>query len=413
MLHEAMLGTFLQHGKTRNALKEPRTLVTEFEEQPWTFTFKALTSYAHQGAASLVTEGGIESPQELAGWLFPGGVVRHTGFSKDSALSETGDRVLLLLYAPIGGVYFRVRQRKEGARPLYALVLPEVTSLESYGLGRQSFLEATVADLTCAGTAEAGWRFLSRIHAKRLLPSVESTCCRVISFGTVPWSTQQKTRLELLEVRPGRERDLLTFSLCLQVLGPRIIKKKDGSTFLGVASSPELIAKNLAEGRPWWRGFSEFLTDKQRTEHIFNYERKGLSAMVKQGQFDDEACRRFVEVCHEAWRRRMGQLGERTRRESTDFGSLVKKEFVRQRTAFAKCKNAATLRQEVTDFWSRTGPHKLLDGWQDLLPLLDGARWQEARDLALLALASYQPASKEEEQALEEGTTGEEEGEEQ
>ena len=115
LLHEALLGTFLQNGRTRKALKEPRTLVAEIDEKPWTFTFKSLTSYAHQEVAELIFKGGVESPQELAGWLFPGGVVRYTGFSKDSAFFEIGGRLLLLLYAPIGGVYFRVRQRKEGA----------------------------------------------------------------------------------------------------------------------------------------------------------------------------------------------------------------------------------------------------------------------------------------------------------
>lgn len=416
MAHEAVLGTFLQHGKSKNALKDLETRVVEIDEQPWTFSYKFLKSYKHQEAAAhVVKKGRLTANQALAGWLFPGGGVRHKGFTNQSTLSETGDRLLLLLFSVIGGVYFRIRQRKEGARPLYALVLPEVSSLESFAFGRKLFIDAGIAELTCAGTAEAGWRFLSRVYAKRLLPQVSASRCRVISFGVVPWAQQQKTRIELLEVMPGREQDLSTFLLCEKALKPRIVKPDDGDAFLDVASSPELIARNLTEGRPWYVGFAGFLTDKKKRNHILRYERGGLHEMVKKAHFDDESCRRFVEVCHEAWRRRMGQLGERARRESVDFRSLTSKEYERQRVAFSRCKNGATLRQAVTDFWARTGPHKRLVGWQGLLPLLDEARWQEARDLALLALASYQPASNEEQKALDVADTqeGVEEGEEQ
>ncbi len=44
-----------------------------------------------------------------------------------------------------------------------------------------------------------------------------------------------------------------------------------------------------------------------------------------------------------------------------------------------------------------------------LHPLLDEMHWSKVRDLALLALASYKPASKEEEEALAaQGTESEE-----
>jgi CRISPR-associated protein Cas8a1/Csx13 len=70
------------------------------------------------------------------------------------------------------------------------------------------------------------------------------------------------------------------------------------------------------------------------------------------------------------------------------------------RIGFARCKNAAMLRQTLTDFWARAGAlPDLQEAWPDVLPLLHG-RWREARDLALLALASYKPQSREETKAL-------------
>jgi CRISPR-associated protein Cas8a1/Csx13 len=124
--------------------------------------------------------------------------------------------------------------------------------------------------------------------------------------------------------------------------------------------------------------------------------------MVNESRFGEDREQIFVRACHEAWRRRMGQLGERARREGASFRDLVGREFERLRVGFARCKNAATLRETVTDFWARAGGPLpgLQSGWQELLPLLGEKNWRKAKDLALLALASYQPTSKEEEKAL-------------
>lgn len=110
----------------------------------------------------------------------------------------------------------------------------------------------------------------------------------------------------------------------------------------------------------------------------------------------------FIRACHEAWRRRLGQIGERVKRQNLSFSSLADREFTRWRTTFARCKNAKTMRAAITDFWSRAeGTLPVLQhGWEEVLPLISGERWREARDLALLALASYKPKDKEEAAAL-------------
>lgn len=125
--------------------------------------------------------------------------------------------------------------------------------------------------------------------------------------------------------------------------------------------------------------------------------------MVEEATFDDERERLFIKVCHESWRRRLGKLGERSTREGSNFPSLARKEAERLRTSLARCKNADTLRETVVDFWSRGGGNELLqgDGLISLLPLFSERNWRKSKDLALLALVSYQPQSTEEADALE------------
>src|SRR5688500_19282208 len=95
----------------------------------------------------------------------------------------------------------------------------------------------------------------------------------------------------------------------------------------------------------------------------------------------------------------MGKLGERARRENLGEGGfkrLVDRERERLRIAFARSKNAQTLRETVVDFWARGGTNKELqaDGLMKVLPLFSDVNWREARDLALLALISYQPKDR-------------------
>jgi CRISPR-associated protein Cas8a1/Csx13 len=46
--------------------------------------------------------------------------------------------------------------------------------------------------------------------------------------------------------------------------------------------------------------------------------------------------------------------------------------------------------------FSRGGINKVLrDAWRQVLPMIDSQRWQLARDLALLALASYSGRAEE------------------
>ena len=114
--------------------------------------------------------------------------------------------------------------------------------------------------------------------------------------------------------------------------------------------------------------------------------------MVKEADYENENERIFIEVCHESWRRRMGKLGQRASSENTSFSNLANKEREKLRTSLGRCKNAESLRETVIDFWSRAGSIEQLQGGglAKILPLFDEKSWRKAKDLALLALISYQ-----------------------
>jgi CRISPR-associated protein Cas8a1/Csx13 len=391
----AMLGTFLQHGLTRKAdpsMSPGGSVNTVVDDLPHVMEYRRVTAYAHQKQD--ITPG---KAVQLAGWSLPGGSERHSAFG-ETKLAEPATRALVLRFAPVGAISFELRARLRGVRLAYSLVLPEVTDLEHYARCRRCFLPYGVKQLHAAGSADAGMRVLAELHAAGLLSDLHSARCRVVSFGVVPWSTQQKTRVQLFTVRAGAEADLALYRKCATWLPAVLVRRENSTPFWDVPLVPDLVARNLAADNEWYEGFADLVADKDRRRHVFNYEREGLKNMAKDTTIlPDGPERTFVLACQEALRRRMGQ--KHGRPGGADWGT----EYEKVRVGIARCKNAATLRETVTDLWSRGGAlHKgersiLKAGdnwWQQVLPLFAESNWRKAKDLALLALASY-PGSKE------------------
>ena len=110
--------------------------------------------------------------------------------------------------------------------------------------------------------------------------------------------------------------------------------------------------------------------------------------MTEEAPWPFEADKQFVEAVHAAIRNRYGALAAHAKKQ----GEAIRfdREFERMRTGLMRAKNAQTLRAELADLFARGGLNRTLQQqWQDLLPLFVGPDWQRARDLALLALASY------------------------
>lgn len=403
LLNECLLNTFLQHGNTRKADKAGKpggktVDVRDEKEEP--VVYRRITQYAHQSIQ--VTD--TKDSYQLAGWVYPGGAVRHEAFNKETGLKEPLGRYIALAYAAVAALYFIIKKRGERRNAQYALVIPAVTSLREYALLRSTYVDKGSYELTVSGPGEAAVRVLAKMQAEKMMKGTGAIICRVVAFGKLSWNKQQKLRVEVFDVHEDRLGDLRTYRLCTSYIKPRLIKPDASTPYWDYPQMPELVARNVLKGRPWWHGFSDFVSDSDVGNHVFGIaknalypgERKGLAKMVhSQSSQLADAERIFVEACQEAWRRKLGMIGERARQENRDFNDLVRKEFLLKRLAFSKCKNVQSLRETVTSFWAEANSPipSLQSGWKDVVALLD-SDWRAARDLALLALASYSNPEK-------------------
>ena len=392
-IHQGITGTFLQHNKFfKSTGKVSKKLSIDGIEI--VAEYKKAASYAHQDFAKhLCDEEGRLLPQTIgsAGWLYPGAVVRHYAFKEQTQFEETLEQALALLFAPVACQYFVLPLHSHKKRAQYALVIPEVADLELYAERCWALRNFGYKNLQASSLGDAGLRFLTHEITLELARHNQVDQCQVITFGTVDWSPQQKTRTELVMVE-ATQQVLFNYKLsCDYFSENQVVEHKNGN-FISPSHARGLIADNLVRGLPWWFNFFTKINKPNLLKRVY-YEREGLYNMIQNSQWDEKAQKLFVQACHEALRKTFAKIYGRTKE---DGYAQVQRKTERMRAELGRCKNAASFRRFITDFWARAGRISILeDHWEELLPLTTGMMdWKVARDLTLLALASYKPSKK-------------------
>jgi CRISPR-associated protein Cas8a1/Csx13 len=396
LLHRAILLTYLQHGKTRESAGKERELAFQFEDKPIVESFKPLANFHKKKPNQQMfnSNGYFKKDIEMAGWLFPGGVVRHVVHSNATALTSDPKKFLALLYAPIGSLYFLISHKgsdgKYDKRKAAAIVFPHLDNLAQYSTNYSRYLVSPVQRLFVDGLGDAGLMALTMMNLAKpdsMIDSLEINSCTVFTLGTVTWNQKQKTRTGMKQVRSLNPPRLKFFDLAWRTLKNRPYITEDGKLIVGTSPVRGLLADNIAAGLPWYQGFYQLMISQQSARQI-SFEREGVHTMVEQAEWSEEADQLLVKAVHQALRNRYGALAQRAkeRGETPAFD----REFERIRTSLMRSKNIQTLRGELADIFARGGLNQTLqEHWPALIPLFTGADWQRARDLALLALASY------------------------
>lgn len=83
ILHNAIMQTFLQHGRTRKTRKKEQNISISFDNKAIIQKIKPLLEYNNQKVDAFKLfdgKGNFKKSVNIAGWLFPGGVVRHVAY---------------------------------------------------------------------------------------------------------------------------------------------------------------------------------------------------------------------------------------------------------------------------------------------------------------------------------------------
>ncbi|HVX14816.1 MAG TPA: type I-MYXAN CRISPR-associated Cas8a1/Cmx1 [Pirellulales bacterium] len=420
-LQSGLALTFLQHGKVRKLAKDPTTATYDPEGDGTPSVevqYRKCSQFKHQLLWSEFVEAKtgciVADVIKVDGPVSPGTVVRHVAFTADTAAEDPPERMLPLCFAPVGCVALPVN------RGVAILLIPEVENLVDFALDRPAMSPTTATECQIANAADAALQTQIRLRARQARDTAGIPGVYAMTFTPTPWASQQKSRVATIHVGHGDEKVLDRFECALSQLPPRIVvrtvKEAVGrgrkkrvverkESFRADSVVRPLIADNLALGRPWYAGFVRLMTRiNPATSRPFRqqipFECKGLHAMISDpDMWDHEGEALVVKAVHEAIRQSLGRIREDTDGKQAEgkprrpLSQATKNRWERFREKLrldlAGSKTASQLRFALADLFSRGGSNVVLrDAWAQILPVIH-KDWQLARDLGLLALASY------------------------
>ena len=416
-LQSGMTLTFLQHGKVRKLAKDASAVSYDPEGSgvPGVVVeYRQCTEFKHQdGWKEFVDTNGHLSNGAIRvdGPISPGTVVRHVAFTGDTAAANPPERMLPLYFALVGCLALPVN------RGVAVLLVPEVENLLDFVVERPLMTPTIAREAQVTNAADAALQAQVRVRAKVAMSGLSIPACYAMTFTPTPWAKQQKSRVATIHVSAGDEERLDRFERAIACLPPRIITrvrvvKETGGrgkhktvverqeSFRADSVIRPLIAENLAFGRKWYAGFSALMTktnpatDKPFRKHL-PFERKGLHDMISDStMWDQEGESLVVQAVHEAIRQSLGRIrhdtdGQAAKRLSQATKNRWERFREKLRLDLAGAKTSSQLRFAMVDLFSRGGSNSVLrEAWDKVLPVLR-SDWQLARDLGLLALASY------------------------
>ena len=402
-LHEGLLLSFYDHGPTSRGSETAIERTYEVDEKPISYRCLPLSWYKHQRDGSKLLVESLRGQTGLTRTLFPGAVQRHASYNT-SQVTQPATLLLPLLFAPVGVLALRAggkRVNDRGRRrfkPGAALLIPDLNSLSAVQYLLPVFLPRTALDCRIANVADAALQAELRLRTRNLLTHETLSSFRCVWCCSTDWNARLQPPSTVTEISVDATDTMLDqFEIAMQKLPPPSPRQnKKGEYFWPGSYVRPLVAENLASGRPWFTGFSYLMSavDPISNKPIRNYlyhERKGLAAMAQEIAWDTPGEEVIVRAVHEAMRCRYGRIAAENVRNQVAMKKRMTREYERQRLAFVGAKTSDALRHALADLWSRAGSNGVLRGaWPQILPLLSDEKWRLSRDLALIALASYQ-----------------------
>jgi CRISPR-associated protein Cas8a1/Csx13 len=387
IVHQGITATFLQHNKFFKSLGQAIKSVT-VDDKELRIEYKKAVSYAHQDFAKHLCDKSGQLLSEMigvVGWLYPGAVVRHSAY-KQTKFEEQTKYALALLFAPVACHYFVLRSDLQSQMQQYALVIPDIRDLEYYAKQRWDLMNLGYEFFHASSLGDAGLKLIAyeKNSDRESLALIRR--CQVIQFGTVAWSKRQKTRTRVLTIE-ANEKIINRYQLICNYFPDYEIVKFENKNFVMKSQLQGIIANNLATGLPWWKNLLEITETTDLLKDInfvnivdinmtYNYER------------DMEAEKIFIKACHQALKQIYAKIYDRVKENEY---ARIEQENIRIISQLRRCTNARLFRKFIAEFWAKAGHVSILqEHWEKLLPLSTGmSDWQLAKDLTLIAIASY------------------------
>lgn len=370
---EGVMTTFLQHGKQRKQPKESITLTFLIDEdQPEiSRTFRPVEDcYYTRDFKEAFSSKGVFNPKiSLKGHHLPGLVECFA----HGAYQESPEGFLALVFLPLACSYYQL----SGYRS--AVVIPEVKNIKEWVRRRQKSSASSYKNFRSSSAGESALRFLLQEKLIEDNRKFRVDYCEIYQLGKQQWDGSQSYLKQAVYRVKVDDEILDLYDSAFQFFKPQVRKNDKGETWLAVSNILPWLCDNLITGKPWYSGFYGFYKQNKL------YERKGLVSM---SQYLDSLEQTFFDAVQGAFssylREQIMQAQKQGRK--LDYPQVTDKVITRLQRPSTQQDFAKT----TVDFLSRHRSKATRGVGAEIYQWLHkDNNWKQARDLALLAIASY------------------------
>jgi CRISPR-associated protein Cas8a1/Csx13 len=379
--------TFLQHNQQRKFDDQKIDLVFKVDEnQPEvreSFLPLKHCYYTSDFSKIFDKKGNINDFIPLKGHNFPG---LEEDFA-NGVYKESPENFLCLLFLPLACQYFVLPNKRT-----YILIIPNVINLQAWVKRRRFYKGMTVRKLTpygefrANGAGESALRFLLQEKLIEEANDFKVDYCEVYRLGIQPWNPKQNIKQFVYRVY-ATDKVLELYQNAWQLF-PSVVRTtqdKDGErNWLAPSRVLPWIADNLIANKHWYEGFFEF----RKANEI--YERKGLIQMTNYLEPLEQTFFDAIKGGFSTYLRSQIEQANKQGRQ-LDYPQVTKKiVYLLQRP-----NTQQEFATAVVDFLSRHPSKAARGSGPEIYQWLHrDHNWRKARDLALLAIATYEGKNK-------------------
>jgi CRISPR-associated protein Cas8a1/Csx13 len=369
---EGVLSSFLQHSKqrSRGSAGVAKTFVIDEGQPEIKVEFRPLLNcyYAGDVKEAFNSKGKFKPEISLKGHHLPGLVECFV----NGAYQESPEGFLALLFAPLACGYYKL----PGFRS--AVILPEVSNLTRWVNRHREFAGRTYRNFRSSGAGESALHFLLQEKLIEDARLERVNYCEVYQLGKQTWDANQSYLKQAVYRVEVKDQVLELYNTALQLFPTRVKQTDKGDTWLAISKVLPWFCDNLVAQKVWYAGFFEF----QKRNEL--YERGGLVKMTNTLTDKEKTLFDTVQGAFSAFLR--GQIVQAQKQgRKLDYGQVTDKVIYRMQRPSTQQEFATALVDFLSQFRSKASRGVGLEVYQ----WLHGENWRQARDLTLLAIATY------------------------
>jgi CRISPR-associated protein Cas8a1/Csx13 len=371
---EGVVSTFLQHSQQRKRDSNAVSLAFQIDEgQPEIrIDFRPLIGCYYTGDLkdAFTTKGAFKPEITLKGHHLPGLVECFV----NGAYQESPSNFIALIFAPLACSYHKLPEARS------ALVIPEVKNLNQWIKRKQELSGRTYRNFRSSSAGESGLQFLWQEILMEDADKYKVEYCEVYQLGKQTWDGNQsylKQAVYRVQVKP---EIIQIYDSAKQFFPPQVKTNDKNEPWLAVSKTLPWICDNLIADRYWYLGFYEF---RKRNTLC---ERTGLVKMAENYlNVQEQILFDSIQGAFSTYLR--GQIVQAQKQgRKLDYGQVTDKVIYRFQRPSTQQEFASALVDFLSQFRSKaaSGVGAEIYAW-----IHRESQWKQARDLALLAIATY------------------------